>query len=395
MSQTLAQIMTRRQVLGLGLGTALSLLAACAPSSSTPAPSGAAKPAESKPAEANKPAESKPAEQKPAAPVAQPAATTAPAAQPTPAPAAAAKPATAPAVVSAAMPTELRLGFQPPYVAVWVMQRQKLLEEAFKASNTNVEFRKVLSPAPMYEALAGGSLDLGMGGPPIPAIAGGRPIRVVALTERSPKTHALLANPSGPIKAVEDLKGKRIATPLGKAYAFPLRALERVGLKDTDVEILTVENNEGRSALLTGSIDAWGTWDPFYASVEADKQAVKLVDGDPFYPNYVTLFGRVEFLEKYPEAVVRFMQTYKQALDWVQANRTDALGIFTEENQYKPEVADLTWARRNYLLDAPNDEFMADVRDQAKMYVRLGVTQQEPNWDTAIDTKLAKQALGG
>jgi hypothetical protein len=79
----------------------------------------------------------------------------------------------------------------------------------------------------------------------------------------------------------------------------------------------------------------------------------------------------------------------------VQANRNDALKIFTEENQYKPEVADLTWARRNYLLDAPNEEFMNDVKDQAKMYVRLGVTQQEPNWDTAVDMTLAKRALAG
>ncbi|MDP8922008.1 MAG: aliphatic sulfonate ABC transporter substrate-binding protein, partial [Chloroflexota bacterium] len=293
------------------------------------------------------------------------------------------------------MPSEVRLGFQPPYVAVWVMQRQKLLEEAFKASNASVEYRKVLSPAPMYEALAGGSLDLGMGGPPIPAIAAGRPIRVVALTERSPKTHALLVPPDSPIKAVEELKGKRIATPLGKAYAFPLRALERAGLSDTDVEIVTVENNEGRSALLTGAIDAWATWDPFYASVEADKQATRLVDGEGFYPNYVTLFGRVEFIEKYPDAVVRIMQTYMRALEWVKENRDEALGIFTEENQYKPEVAELTWARRNYLFDVPNEEFMNDVKDQAKMYVRLGVAQQEPNWDTAVDTKLAKQAIGG
>jgi len=374
MSVVARRAITRRQVLGLGLGATLSLLAACAPSASAPA------------------ADSKPAETKPAAPAAPPAATKpAEAAKP----AADAKPAAAPAVVAGSTPPDFRLGFQPPYVAIWVMQRQKLLEEEFKANNVNVQFQKVLSPPPMYEALTGGSLDLGMGGPPIPTIAAGRPIKVVALTERSPKTHAILAKPDGPIKKVEDLKGKKIATPLGKAYAFPLRAFERAGIKDTDVEIVTVENNEGRSALLTGAIDGWATWDPFYASVEADKQAVKLVDGDPFYPNYVTVFGRTEFIEKYPEAVVRFLKVYAKALDWVKANRDDALKIFTEENQYKPEVADLTWARRNYLLDAPNEEFMNDIKDQAKMYVRLGVTQAEPNWDTAIDMKLAKQALGG
>lgn len=379
MSVTTRRSLSRRQALVLALGTTVSLLAACAPSASAPA----------KPAEPAKPADTKPA-----APAAQPAATKP---SETAKPTGETKPAAqaAPVTVAGSTPPELRLGFQPPYVAIWVMQRQKLLEEEFKAQNVNVQFQKVLSPAPMYEALTGGSLDLGMGGPPITTIAAGRPIRVVALTERSPKTHALLARPDGQIKSVEDLKGKKIATPLGKAYAFPLRALERAGLKDTDVEIITVENNEGRSALLTGAIDAWATWDPFYASVEADKQAVKLVDGDPFYPNYVTLFGRVEFIEKYPETVVRFLKTYAKALAWVKENRADALKIFTEENQYKPEVADLTWNRRNYLLDVPNDEFMADVKDQAKMYVRLGVAQAEPNWETAVDTTLAKQALAG
>ena len=382
MTTVVRRTVTRRQILGLGIGATLSLLAACAPSASAPAPTSAPKPAEA----------AKPTAAAPAAPAAQPAATKpAEAAKP----AADARPTTAPAVVAGPTPPDFRLGFQPPYVAIWVMQRQKLLEEEFKANGVNVQFQKVLSPAPMYEALTGGSLDMGMGGAPIPTIAAGRPLKVVALTERSPKTHALLAKPDGPIKKVEDLKGKKIATPLGKAYAFPLRVLERANMKDTDVEIVTVENNEGRSALLTGAIDAWATWDPFYASVEADKQAVKLIDGGDFYPNYVTLFGRTEFIEKYPDTVVRFLKTYAKALDWVKANRDDALKIFTEENQYKPEVADLTWARRNYLLDAPNDEFLADVKDQAKMYVRLGVTQAEPNWDTAIDTKLAKQALGG
>jgi sulfonate transport system substrate-binding protein len=372
------RVLTRRAMLALGLGSGVALLAACAPSASAPA-----KPA----AEPAKPTAA------PAAPAAQPAAT-----QPAAAakPAEAAKPAqSAPAATSGSTPPEIRLGFQPPYVAVWVMQRQKLLEEEFKANGVNVQFQKVLSPAPMYEALTGGSLDLGMGGPPTTTIAAGRPIKIVALTERSPKTHAILVKPDSPIQKVEDLKGKKIATPLGKAYAFPPRALERVGLKDTDVETITIENNEGRSALLTGAIDAWATWDPFYASVEADKQARMIVDGGDFYPNYVTLFGRTEFIEKYPETVVRFLKTYKKALGWVNENKPEALKIFTEENQYKPEVADLTWARRNYLLDAPNDEFFADVKDQAKMFVRLGVTQQEPNWDTAVDMTLAKQAMAG
>lgn len=294
---------------------------------------------------------------------------------------------------SGATAPDLRLGYQPPYIGVAVMQQQKLLDEAFRGEKINLAYQRLLSPTPIYEALAGGSLDLGMGGPPIAALANGSPFKIIAVIERSPRTHALLVRPDSPVKSVADLKGKKIGTALGKAYSFPIRALQNAQLTDTDVQWLTIENNEGRSGLLSGGLDAWATWDPFYASVEADKQARKLVDGDPWYPNFVTLFGRSDFVDKYPDTVVRFLRAYNKALAYVRDNRADAVSIFARENMLKPEVAEITVSRRNYQLAAPGDDFLADVTDQGKLFARLGVTKSEPDWTKAIDTALAKAAL--
>jgi len=340
--------LSRRRLLALGLGSAAGLLAACATAG---------------------------------APSAAPAPTRAPATS------------TSPSGKKFA-PT-VRLGFQPPYIGVFAMQNQKLLEAAFGDAGPAVEYRRLLSLNPIVEALSGGAIDLGMGGTPLAGVAADQPIRILALVERSPKTHAILLKPDSPIKSIADLRGKKLGTPSGKAYVFPLRVLERAGIKASEVDWITLENNEGRSALLTGAIDAWVTWDPFFASAQAANEAVPLVDGDSYQTNYVTLFGRTDYVEQYPDTVRQFIKAYQGALGWVQANHAEAVRIFAAENKTTPEVTELTLGRRNYLLAAPDtDDYLADVTDQGKLFAQLGVTQKEPDWKSVIAPGPARAVLG-
>ncbi|MBV9388159.1 MAG: aliphatic sulfonate ABC transporter substrate-binding protein, partial [Chroococcidiopsidaceae cyanobacterium CP_BM_ER_R8_30] len=308
-------------------------------------------------------------------------------------------PATTPSASSAPQTTppasqgntpQLRLGFQPPYVAVFAMRQQRLLEQALTRQQTDVEYHRLLSLNPITEAVAGGALDLGIGGPPILAIASELPIRIVALVERSPKTHALLVRPDSPIKSIADLKGKKLGTPVGRSHLLPLRVLERAGLKDTDVEWIKIENDVGSTALLKGAIDVWATWDPFYANIEAKKEAVALVDGEKYILNYVVVFGRTDYLEKYPETVQQFLKAYKQAVNWVKDNHQGALDLLASATKLAPEVAKLTLDRRTILFAPPNEEFHADMVDQGKLLARLGVIKREPHWERAIDSTLAK-----
>ena len=288
----------------------------------------------------------------------------------------------------------LHLAFQPPYIGVFVLQQQKLLEEAFKGQKIDIQYRLLLSLDPIAEALSGGAVDLGMGGTPFAAIASGHPIRIVALVEHSPKTHAILVRPDGPIKTIQDLKGKKIAGPSGKNDSFILRVLQRAGIKDTEVELLKLENNEGRSALLTGAIDAWRTWDPFYADIQAAKKAIPLVDGEGYIQNYVALFGRSNYIKSYPDTVKSFIQTYKQALDYVKSHHDTAVNLFVQKNNLTSEVAELTLSRRNYLISAPTQDYIDDLAQQSKLLKQFGVLQTEPDWSSVVDKSIANQALG-
>jgi sulfonate transport system substrate-binding protein len=222
----------------------------------------------------------------------------------------------------------------------------------------------------------------------------GQPIRFIALVEHSPKTHAILVKPGSPIKSPSDLKGKKVGTPTGKNDIFPLRVLQQAGIKDTEVEWLKLENDAGGSALITGAIDAWHTWDPFYATVQLTKQAVPLVDGTDYIKNYVAIFGRTDYVENYPGTIKTFLQAYQQALDYVKAHHDAAVNLFVTQNKLSPQVADLTFSRREYVISSPTPDFIADLADQSKQLYQFGVIQKNPDWSQFVDTTIAKQALG-
>ena len=79
------------------------------------------------------------------------------------------------------------------------------------------------------------------------------------------------------------------------------RALEDARLSVGDIELVKIENNAGASALATGAIDAWATWDPFYAAAELEQGAVALIDGEKYITNYVTVFGHSDYVAAYPK----------------------------------------------------------------------------------------------
>jgi sulfonate transport system substrate-binding protein len=288
---------------------------------------------------------------------------------------------------------KLRLGFQPPYVAVYTLQEQKLLEKAFAGKPTSFEAFRMLSLKPVTEAIASSAIDLGIGGTPIPGIAADLPIRVIAIVERSPKTHAILVSPNSPIKTPADLKGKKVGTPTGKSHLLVLKVLEKAGLKDTDIEWVQLENDAGRAALQQGAIDAWATWDPFYASVETAGDAVAIADGDGYINNFVVVFGRNEYLDQYPDTVKQFLSAYKESVAWVNANRAAAAEILVQQNKLSPEAAKLTLDRRNIVLEAPNQTFREDMDYQTNLLLQLQLIKKQPTWDQVIDPSFAQAVL--
>ncbi|GAA6618275.1 hypothetical protein NUACC26_040860 [Scytonema sp. NUACC26] len=129
------------------------------------------------------------------------------------------------------------------------------------------------------EAMNVGKIDLGSVGetPPIFAQAAGAQIVYVVGTRRTEKSgqgSAIVVPPNSPIKSVKDIKGQKVVFQKASAsHYFIIRALEDVGLKYSDIQVLSIPNVEASSAFLEGKIPVWVTGDPHLARAEILRKA--------------------------------------------------------------------------------------------------------------------------
>jgi len=108
---------------------------------------------------------------------------------------------------------------------------------------------------------------------PLPDLAGNAETQALRQSVRHPDLRIILtvtegnyrivARKSSGIRDVRDLKGKRIATSADTSAEFYLfKMLERVGLKPSDVTMVSLNTPKGANVLLDGSADAIAFWEP-------------------------------------------------------------------------------------------------------------------------------------
>ena len=102
-----------------------------------------------------------------------------------------------------------------------------------------------------------------------------------------------------PIKTVADLKARKIALNKGSNVHYLLvRALERAGLKYTDVEVVYLPRADGRAAFEKGAIDAWVIWEPYRTAAEMSLRARTLADGTGLVSNHEFFFATKSLLRR-------------------------------------------------------------------------------------------------
>jgi sulfonate transport system substrate-binding protein len=205
-----------------------------------------------------------------------------------------------------------------------------LLEKRLPSSKvTWVEF-----PAgpQLLEALALGSVDFGATGdaPPVFAQAANKDLFYVGAEPPKPDSSALLVKPESSIRALADLKGRRVALQKGSSAHFLLvQAVKKAGLQWADIQPVYLPPADARAAFERGAVDAWVIWDPYYAAAEIDGQvrvlatSRGLTGNNTFYLASRTLTGS--------EPTLRALFAALSETDaHVQANRKDTAQRFAE-----------------------------------------------------------------
>ena len=225
---------------------------------------------------------------------------------------------------------QLRIGYQKSSVNLMVTRDRKLLD----ATLPGVGVKWVEFPAgpQILEALAVGSLDFGFTGdtPPVFAQAAGKDIWYVGLEPPKPASSAILVPHDTTIRALADLKGKRVGFQKGSsAHYLVLRAIEKAGLRWSDITPLYLAPSDARAAFEKGAIEAWGIWDPYYAAAEIDGHARVLTTGQGLSSNNSFYLGSRE-LTRQPGLVKGLFAALSQADAWGKANLPQTAKFLSE-----------------------------------------------------------------
>ncbi|MGW0990836.1 ABC transporter substrate-binding protein [Streptomyces sp. NPDC002486] len=240
------------------------------------------------------------------------------------------------------------------------------------------------------EALNGGSIDIGWIGPS-PAINGftksnGKNLRIISGSASGGVK--LVVNPDK-IKSVDDLKGKKIATPqLGNTQdvAFLNWAAEQGWKIDPQsgkgaVSVVRTDNKITPDAYKSGSID--GAWvpEPTASKLVAEGGKV-LLDESTLWPDkkfvITNIIVRQQFLKEHPDVVEAVLRGAVKTNEWTNANPDKAKASANEAlaklsgKALPSDVIDPAWKSITFL----DDPLAATLNTEAEHAVKAGLLEK-------------------
>ncbi|MER6544829.1 aliphatic sulfonate ABC transporter substrate-binding protein [Streptomyces sp. NPDC001250] len=256
------------------------------------------------------------------------------------------------------------------------------------------------------EALNSGAIDIGWIGPS-PAINGytksdGKSLRIIGGSASGGVK--LVVDPKK-IKSLQDVKGKRIATPqLGNTQdvAF-LNWISSQGWKvdaqsgKGDVSVVRTDNKVTPDAFKSGSVD--GAWvpEPTASKLVAEGGKV-LLDESSLWPDkkfvITNIIVRQDFLKQHPKAVEAVLKASAETNKWINANpdaaKTAANKQLADDSgkALPAKVLDPAWKS----IQFTDDPLAATLDSEAQHAVKAGLLDK-PKLDGIYDLTLLNQVL--
>jgi NitT/TauT family transport system substrate-binding protein len=279
------------------------------------------------------------------------------------------------------------------------------------------DFQKAIGSVPLktlafnagpsaVEAIFAGELDITYIGPS-PAInahvkSKGRAVRIVSGSAANGVV--VVARKDAGIAKLEDLAGKRIATPQYgntqdvSARHYILNVLkQKLKADGGTTEIQTISNAEQLGLFKSAQIDAAWVPEPWGARLVQEAGGVIVAEEKDSWPEknfaVTVVLVSTKFLEKHPDTVAALVRTHVELTDWVNAHRDEAADLVNGELQKltgKPlpkAILSEAFAR----IAFTTDPFAASVEQFAAWAHKLGIAKDKPDLQGLVDTRFLTQ----
>lgn len=278
------------------------------------------------------------------------------------------------------------IGFQK-YGNLILLKSRGGLQGKLAPLGFKVEWREFPSGPPLLEALNAGAIDFGHAGetPPIFAQAAGVPFVYVAYEPPAPRGEAILVPRDSPIKTLADLKGKKVALNKGSNVHYLLvRALEKAGVKYSEIEPVYLAPADARAAFERGAIDAWVIWDPFLAAAETATGARTLTDAVGLAPNRQFYFAGEKFANANAAAVDAIVGGIADIDQWATGKEKAVADELSAGVGIPAPVLEIALNRQTYGVRPLDAEAVTDQQHIADTFYTLGLVPKQVNVSSAL-----------
>jgi sulfonate transport system substrate-binding protein len=252
-----------------------------------------------------------------------------------------------------------------------------LASDALKGANYTVEWSEFAAAQPLLEALGGGAIDLGTAGdaPFQFAYQSGSPIRAVGAQRVDPRPSGALAivvRAGSPVRSLDDLRGKQVATTRGSVgHYLLLRALDRAGWPQGTVKTVFLSPSDAAAALSAGSVAAWSTWNP-YVALALSQGARIIVDSKDYMAGTSFDVANVAAIDKKSAMLTDYLSREATALAWSATHQEEYSKVLAHETGLPLPIARIMVEKNRRTFTRIDTQLIEDQQTVLETFARAG-----------------------
>ncbi|MDZ8186947.1 MAG: aliphatic sulfonate ABC transporter substrate-binding protein [Nostoc sp. ChiSLP02] len=267
--------------------------------------------------------------------------------------------------------------------ALAVLEQKGILAERLKPLGYRVEWPEFAAGPQQLEALNAGALDIASTAesPPVFSQAAGAPLVYLAANSSDGKAVSLLVPKNSPIQSVKDLKGKKVAFQKASIGHYLLvRALEKEGLKLSDVESVYLPPPDANVAFSQGKVDAWFIWEPFVTRNIQNQTGRILTDGGNGLRDTNNFYStNRKFYEENREVIKVFLEELNKAQNWSKTHPQEIAQLLASATQLDTPTLEIMHKKYDFALVPINEQMIKKQQQVADKWYDLGLIPKKVN----------------
>jgi NitT/TauT family transport system substrate-binding protein len=234
----------------------------------------------------------------------------------------------------------------------------------------------------------------------ISAVSKGADQVIVLVNDNSTGNDQIIVTPE--IKAVADLKGKKIAVEEGTVdHYLLLLGLKKAGLAAKDVQIVPLETGKAAAAFVAKQVDAVAAFAPF-TTTAMKRTGSKVLFSSKDYPGAISdhlVFTR-KFVDQHPDRVQAAVDSWFATLDYINKNKDKANAIMAKRGAVSvPEYQEYANGTKIFTIEenlkafqngADNTSLSFVAADLSKFLIENKLADKQPELAKLFDDRFVK-----